>query len=53
MLREDNLELKAVSALDPEHKAQTINYLRASGLRLGLLINFSATPKVKIERFAL
>ncbi|MET0272352.1 MAG: GxxExxY protein [Phenylobacterium sp.] len=47
------LELKAVRDLAPEHRAQTFNYLKASGLRLGLLINFGVTPKVKIERFAL
>jgi GxxExxY protein len=47
------LELKASGDLAPEHRAQTINYLRATGLRLGLLINFGATPRVKIERFAL
>ncbi|CAN7603791.1 GxxExxY protein [Phenylobacterium sp. LjRoot225] len=47
------LELKALRALAPEHQAQTINYLRASGLRLGLLVNFGSTPKVQIERFAI
>ena len=46
------LELKAVRTLAPEHRAQLINYLRASGLRLGLLINFGA-PSAEIERFAL
>ena len=34
------LEVKAVSALANEHIAQTINYLKVSGLRLGLLVNF-------------
>jgi GxxExxY protein len=47
------VELKSVREIAPEHRAQTINYLRATGLRLGLLINFGATPKVRIERFAL
>jgi GxxExxY protein len=47
------IELKAVRALAPEHRAQTINYLRATNLKLGLLVNFGATPKVQIERFAL
>ncbi|HXA41146.1 MAG TPA: GxxExxY protein [Phenylobacterium sp.] len=47
------LELKAARDLAPGHRAQTLNYLRATGLRLGLLINFGATPRVKIERFAL
>jgi GxxExxY protein len=47
------LELKVAREIAPEHRAQTLNYLRATGLRLGLLINFGATPEVKIERFAL
>lgn len=46
-------ELKAVRALAPEHRAQLINYLRATELKLGLLVNFGAMPKVQIERFAL
>jgi GxxExxY protein len=47
------IELKAVRAIAPEHRAQTINYLRATDLKLGLLVNFGTTPKVEIERFAL
>jgi len=47
------VEIKALRALAPEHQAQTINYLKASSLRLGLLVNFGSTPKVQIERFAL
>ena len=47
------VELKSAREIAPEHRAQTINYLRATGLRLGLLVNFGATPRVKIERFAL
>jgi GxxExxY protein len=46
------VELKAVRALAPEHRAQTINYLRASGARVGLLVNFGAMS-AEIERFAL
>jgi GxxExxY protein len=47
------VELKAVSALANEHKAQLFNYLKASRLRLGLLINFGHYPKVQIERIIL
>lgn len=47
------IELKAVRTLAPEHRAQVINYLRAAEMRLGILINFGATPRVEIERFAL
>ena len=47
------LELKAVKALLPEHAAQIQNYLRATGMRLGLLINFCHSPGVEIKRFAL
>ena len=46
------LELKAVKALAPEHQAQMLNYLKATGHRLGLIINFGHHPKVEIERFA-
>jgi GxxExxY protein len=34
------LELKAASRITPEHKAQIINYLKATGIEVGLLINF-------------
>jgi GxxExxY protein len=34
------VELKAVSGLRPEHESQTLNYLKAADLRVGLLINF-------------
>ena len=47
------VELKAVRAIAPEHRAQILNYLRAAGSKLGLLVNFGATPGVEIERFAL
>jgi GxxExxY protein len=47
------LELKCVRAIAPEHRAQVLNYLKATGLTLGLLVNFQATPKLEIERFAL
>jgi len=44
------LELKAVTELTAEHRAQIQNYLRATGLKLGLLVNFGHYPKVQIER---
>lgn len=47
------LELKVAHHLAPEHRAQLLNYLRATGLRLGLLVNFGAAPKARIERMIL
>jgi GxxExxY protein len=47
------LELKAVKDIAPEHKAQILNYLKASNLKLGLLINFGSHPKAQVERFVL
>lgn len=47
------VELKAVSELANEHKAQLFNYLKASNLRLGLLVNFGHYPKARIERIIL
>jgi GxxExxY protein len=47
------LELKSARAIVPEHRAQILNYLKATGLRVGLLLNFGAGPKVQFERFAL
>jgi GxxExxY protein len=44
------VELKAVRELAPEHKAQVLNYLKATGMTLGLLVNFGSRPKVTIER---
>ena len=44
------VELKAVSALTDEHRAQVINYLNATGFHLGLLVNFGHYPKLEWER---
>src|ERR1700690_1133040 len=43
------VELKAVSMLKDEHVAQSLNYLRATGLEICLLINFG-TSKVQLQR---
>lgn len=47
------VELKAVERLADEHRAQLLNYLNATGHRLGLLINFGHYPKLEWERLAL
>lgn len=47
------VELKAVKEICPEHRAQVFNYLKASGLKLGLIVNFGHYPKVQIERIVL
>lgn len=44
------LEIKAIKALADEHRAQVHNYLKATGMRLGLLVNFGHFPKVDYER---
>jgi len=46
------IEIKAVRDLAPEHAAQILNYLKATGMKLGLLVNFHSHPKVTIKRFA-
>jgi GxxExxY protein len=47
------VELKAVSGLTDEHRAQLQNYLRATGKKLGLLVNFCHYPKLEYERIVL
>ena len=44
------VELKAVKELAGEHRAQVHNYLKATGLELGFLVNFGHYPKAEIER---
>ena len=43
------VELKAVKAIDNVHFAQCMNYLKATGLQVCLLINFG-TPRIEIKR---
>lgn len=47
------LEIKAVAGLTDEHRAQVHNYLKATGYRLGLLVNFGHFPKLEYERIVL
>ncbi len=47
------VELKTAKELAPEHRAQVLNYLKATGLRLGLLVNFGHHPKAQMERLVL
>ena len=44
------VELKAVKAIVPEHQAQVINYLKATEVEVGLLINFG-NPRLEYRRF--
>ena len=41
------LELKSVRSLDPAHESQLLNYLRATPIEVGLLLNFGPKPQVK------
>ncbi len=43
------VECKAVSSFDPVHEAQLLNYMRATGIRVGLLLNFGR-PKLQYRR---
>ncbi len=41
------VELKAAEAICPEHEAQLVNYLKATDIEVGLLLNFGKEPKFK------
>ena len=45
------VEIKAAKQLADEHRAQVINYLKATGCPLGLLVNFGHHPRIEHERF--
>ena len=45
------VELKAAKNLAPEHEAQLLNYLKATGKRVGSLINFGSYPKLEWRRY--
>lgn len=46
------VEIKANSGLDDSQKSQCLNYLKATGMKIGLLINFGK-PRIEIKRVAL
>jgi GxxExxY protein len=45
------IELKAVEQLAPEHEAQLVNYLKATAIEVGLLVNFGPKPQFKRRVF--
>ena len=47
------VELKAAETISPVHKTQLLNYLKATELKLGLIVNFGSYPKAQIERLIL
>jgi GxxExxY protein len=46
------IEIKAIESLVKVHEAQLLNYLKATGYKVGLLVNFTY-PKAEIKRFVL
>jgi hypothetical protein len=46
------VELKAASGIDAAHEAQLLNYLRATDIEVGLLLNFGPKPQFKRLVFA-
>ncbi len=47
------VELKAVSTLTDDHRGQVLNYFRATGMKLGILLNFGNPRKLEWERIVL
>jgi len=47
------VELKAVKKLLPDHKAQVLNYLKATNMKIGILVNFGTYPKAEVIRLVL
>ena len=45
------LELKAAVAIAPEHEAQLLNYLKATDIDVGLVLNFGPEPQIKRKIF--
>ena len=53
LLVEDKVivELKAAEALSPAHEAQLLNYLKATGISVGLVLNFGPRPEFRRKVF--
>ena len=47
------VEIKAVAELTAEHRAQLMNYLRLTHMKMGLLVNFASYPKATVEQWVL
>ena len=45
------VELKSAETIAPEHEAQLLNYLKATNIEVGLLLNFGPQPEVKRKAF--
>ena len=45
------IELKAAQAISPEHEAQLLNYLKATGYQVGLILNFGPKPEFRRKVF--
>jgi GxxExxY protein len=46
------VEVKALKGIDESHQAQLLNYLKATGVKVGLILNFG-TPRMGIKRMVL
>lgn len=47
------VEIKAVKEIAANHQAQILNYMKATGIQLGLLVNFGCHPKATVNRYVL
>lgn len=45
------VEIKAAKSLSEDHEAQLLNYLKATDVEVGLLLNFGPKPEVKRKAF--
>jgi len=46
------IELKAAEALHPDHESQLVNYLKATEIEVGILLNFGKKPEFKRKVFS-